>query len=403
MQTKTKTKPKRWTLRRHKIVVRLAAMVLFPWTWLQYHVKVTKCKELRKRQCLVIMNHQTAFDQFFVSMALFPRPVYFIASEDLFTLGFLSTLLRWAVAPIPIKKQSTDVQAVMNCIRVAREGGTIALAPEGNRTFSGLPCYSNPAITPLVKKLGLPLAIFRIEGGYGIQPRWSDVCRRGKMRAYVSRIIEPEEYKDLSKEELYDLIQKEMYVDETQSKQEYHHKKLAEYIERAMYVCPWCGLAEFHSEGDIVTCKTCGKQIRYLPNQRLEGVGCQFPFPYVAQWYQYQCDFVNALDTDAWLETPLYRDTASISLVESGKKKTLLAEDASVSLYGNRIQAGQMTLFFEDIQVVTVLGKNKVNVYHADAVYQFKGGKRFNGVKYMNLFYRYKNQKSGKDSDFLGM
>jgi len=403
MQTKTKTKPKRWTLFRHKVVIRLAALVLFPWTWLQYHVKVTKCKELRKRQCLVIMNHQTAFDQFFVSMALFPRPVYYIASEDLFTLGFLSTLLKWAVAPIPIKKQSTDVQAVMNCIRVAREGGTIALAPEGNRTFSGLPCYSNPAITPLVKKLGLPLAIFRIEGGYGIQPRWSDVCRKGKMRAYVSRIIEPEEYKDLTKEELYDLIQKELYVDETQNGQEFHHKKLAEYIERAMYVCPWCGLAEFHSEGDLITCKTCGKQIRYLPNQRLEGVDCQFPFPYVAQWYQYQCDFINALDTDAWIETPLYRDTASISLVDSGKKKSLLTEDAKLVLYGNRIQAGDMTLFFEDVRVVTVLGKNKVNVYHADAVYQFKGGKRFNGVKYMNLFYRYKNQKSGKDSDFLGI
>ena len=223
------------------------------------------------------------------------------------------------------------------------------------------------------------------------------------MRAYVSRIIEPEEYKDLTKEELYDLIQQELYVDETQNGQEFHHKKLAEYIERAMYVCPWCGLAEFHSEGDLITCKTCGKQIRYLPNQRLEGVDCQFPFPYVAQWYQYQCDFINALDTDAWIETPLYRDTASISLVDSGKKKSLLTEDAKLVLYGNRIQAGDMTLFFEDVRVVTVLGKNKVNVYHADAVYQFKGGKRFNGVKYMNLFYRYKNQKSGKYSDFLGI
>ena len=195
MQTKTKTK--RWTMPRHKIITFLLMPLFYFWCKLKYHIRIEKCPELKNRQCLLIMNHQTAFDQFFVSLALFPRPVYYIASEDLFNLGFLSTLLRWAVAPIPIKKQTTDVQAVMNCIRVAREGGTIALAPEGNRTFSGLPCYSNPAITPLVKKLGLPLAIFRIEGGYGIQPRWSDVCRKGSMRAYISRIIEPEEYKDL--------------------------------------------------------------------------------------------------------------------------------------------------------------------------------------------------------------
>lgn len=398
----TKQKSKNWTSPRHQIIVRLAALVLFPWMRLKYHVKVEKCPQLRKRQCLVVMNHQTAFDQFFVSKAAFPRHVYFIASEDLFSLGLLSRLLRWAVAPIPIKKQTTDVAAVRNCIKVAREGGTICLAPEGNRTFSGLPCYSNPAITPLIKKLGLPLAIFRIEGGYGIQPRWSDVCRKGTMRAYVSRIMEPEEYADMSREELYDLLQKELYVDETQNGQLFHHKRLAEYLERAMYVCPWCGLAEFHSQQDIITCKQCGRQIRYLPNQRLQGIGCDFPFPYVAQWYAYQQSYVNSLDTAAHTETPLYRDTASISLVEPYKRKVLLEENANLLLYGNRIQAGDKTLFFEDIRVITVLGKNKLNIYHADALYQIKGGSRFNGLKYMNIFYRNKNQRAG-EGDFLGI
>ncbi len=397
----TKTKSKQWTRTRHKFIIKLAALVLFPWARLQYHVRVKTCPELKKRQCLVIMNHQTAFDQFFVSRALFPRHVYFVASEDLFSLGLLSRLLKWAVAPIPIKKQTTDAQAVMNCIRVAREGGTIALAPEGNRTFSGLPCYSNPAITSLVKKLGLPLAIFRIEGGYGIQPRWSDVCRKGTMQAYVKRIIEPEEYKDLSKEELFALIQKELYVDETQSGQEFHHKKLAEYLERAIYVCPWCGLTEFHSKNDIITCKTCGRQIRYLPNQHLQGVGCDFPFPYVAQWYNYQCDFVNNLDTTAYIETPLYRDTVTVSIVEPYKRKVVLEENASFILYGNRIQAGKKVVFFDDINVITVLGKNKLNIYHCDALYQIKGNKRFNALKYMNIFCRSKNLQNG--SRFLGI
>ena len=400
MQTKTKTK--RWTLFRHRIVVATLAPAIFLWTRLKYHIKVEKCPQLRKRQCLVLMNHQTGFDQFFVSMAAFPRHIYFIASEDLFNLGFLSTLLRWAVAPIPIKKQTTDVNAVRTCIKVAREGGSICLAPEGNRTFSGLPCYSNPAITPLVKKLGLPLAIFRIEGGYGIQPRWSDVCRKGRMRAYVSRIIEPEEYADLSREELYALLQKELYVDETQNGQEFHHKALAQYIERAMYVCPWCGLSEFHSEKDVITCKKCGRQIRYLPNQQLEGIDCDFPFPYVAQWYQYQEDYVNQLDTTVALEKPLYQDTADFSLVELCKRKLLLEKDAKLLLYGNRLQAGDKTLFFDDISVITVLGKNKLNIYHTDALYQIKGDCRFNALKYMNIFYRHKNQKAGS-GNFLGI
>ncbi len=402
MQTKTKAKTKRWIYPRHSFIIKLAALVLFPLVKLKYHCHVEKCPELRDRQCLILMNHQTAFDQFFVSKALFPRHVYFVASEDLFSLGFLSTLLRWAVAPIPIKKQSTDVKAVMNCIRVAREGGTIALAPEGNRTFSGLPCHSNPAITPLIKKLGLPLVLFRIEGGYGIQPRWSDVCRKGNMRAYVSRIIEPEDYKDLPNDELYALIQSELYVDETQSGQEFHHKKLAEYLERAMYVCPWCGLSEFHSENDVITCKTCGRQIRYLPDQHLQGIDCEFPFPYVAQWYQYQQNYVNELDTHTHLETPFYQDTVTLSTVEPYKSKTTLEENAKLSLYGNRIQAGKQTLFFADIRVIAILGKNKLNIYHTDGIYQIKGDSRFNALKYMNIYYRHKNQQAG-EGDFLGI
>ncbi len=397
----TKTKQKTWVRRRHNIIVALAALVVYPWTKLKYHIKIEKCKDLQKRQCLIIMNHQTAFDQFFVSFAMFPRHAYFIASDDLFSLGFLSKLLAWAVAPIPIKKQSTDVQAVMNCIRVAREGGSIALAPEGNRTFSGLPCYSNPAIIPLIKKLGLPLAIFRIEGGYGIQPRWSDVCRKGKMRGYVSRIIEPEEYKDLSKEELFALIQKEMFVDETKNEQLYHHKRLAEYLERAMYVCPECGLSTFHSEKDIITCTKCGRQVRYLPDQRLEGIGWDFPFPYVAQWYAYQQEFVLGLDPEAMLTKPAYQETAMLSSVVANKKKTVLKEACKLSLYGNRIQADDLTLFFDDISVVTVLGKNKLNIYHKDGLYQVKGDSRFNALKYMNFFYRYKNR--GSDDTFLGI
>ena len=396
-----KTKQKTWVRRRHNIIVALAALVVYPWTKLKYHIKIEKCKDLQKRQCLIIMNHQTAFDQFFVSFAMFPRHAYFIASDDLFSLGFLSRLLSWAVAPIPIKKQATDVQAVMNCIRVAREGGSIALAPEGNRTFSGLPCYSNPAITPLIKKLGLPLAIFRIEGGYGIQPRWSDVCRKGKMRGYVSRIIEPEAYKDLSKEELFELIQKELFVDEAKNDRLYHHKRLAEYLERAMYVCPECGLSTFRSEKDIISCTKCGRQVRYRPDQRLEGIGREFPFPYVAQWYQYQQEFVLGLDPEEMLTKPAYQETAMLSSVVANKKKTLLKAACKFSLYGNRLQADDMTFFFDDVSVMTVLGKNKLNIYHKDGLYQVKGDSRFNALKYMNFYYRYKNR--GSDDTFLGI
>ena len=115
-------------------------------------------REEGKRPYLIVMNHQTGFDQFFVGMT-FRQPVYYVATEDIFSLGWVSNLIRWLVAPIPIKKQTTDIQAVKNCIKVAREGGTIAIAPEGNRTFHGRTVYMNPSIASMAKKLGLPIRL----------------------------------------------------------------------------------------------------------------------------------------------------------------------------------------------------------------------------------------------------
>lgn len=409
MKAKEKEKKKSpWMKFRHKLITAVGVPFIGIYTRLKYGIRVERFREQGKRQYLVLMNHQTAFDQFFIAMA-FRGPVYYVASEDLFSLGWVSGLIRYLVAPIPIRKQTTDIQAVMNCIRVAREGGTIAIAPEGNRTFSGRSVYINPAIASLAKKLGMPIALFRIEGGYGIHPRWSDVVRKGKMRAYVSRIIEPEEYKSMTADQLYAKIVEELEVNEACVDGQYRHKKLAEYLERAIYVCPDCGLSEFESQDDIITCKTCGKQVRYLPTKELEGVNCQFPFRFVLDWYDYQCDFVNRLDVMQYTDTPLYRDTARLSEVIVYKHKNLLREEVRLSLYGDRLVIdegadNELVFPFAEVMSITVLGKNKLNIYHGKQVLQLKSGKRFNALKYINIFHRYKNiSKDDSNSTFLGL
>jgi len=350
-----------------------------------------------------VMNHQTGFDQFFVGMT-FRQPVYYIATEDIFSLGWISDLIRWLVAPIPIRKQTTDIKAVKDCIKVAREGGTICLAPEGNRTFHGRTVYMNPAIASLAKKLALPIAFFRIEGGYGVQPRWSDVVRRGSMRSYVSRVMEPEEYRDLTKEQLARIIEQELYVDEAGVSGEFVHPKNAEFLERAMYVCPWCGLSAFESHDDIIRCTKCGREIRHLPTKELEGVGFDFPHRFVADWYEWQNDYINRTDLTALGASPLYRETVRLSRVHVYKFKELLKQTAEVCLYGDRITVDDREFPFDAIGAVVVLGKNKLNIYDGNEILQLKGGKRFNALKYVNFFHRYKNMKAGeKHGEFLGL
>lgn len=402
-----KKKQKKWMKFRHRVVRNIAFCILYPYSRMKYGIKVEKFREQGDRPYLILFNHQTAFDQFFVGMA-FRGPVYYVASEDLFSMGWVSKLIRWAVAPIPIKKQTTDLNAVMTCIRVAREGGTIAIAPEGNRTFSGETVYMSDAIAPLAKKLKLPIALYRLEGGYGVQPRWSDEVRKGKMRGYVAHVIEPEEYAAMSNEELFARIKEQLYVNEANDNHRFRSERQAEFLERALYVCPDCGFVKLESHGNEIHCTKCGKTFVHGEDKRITGKGFASPFPFVKQWYDYQQKLVNELDVSAWYDTPVFTDTADLSEVVIYQDKKPMEQGVAVSLYGNRITlAGKADTWefpFEEVSAVTVLGKNKLNIYHNKRVYQLKSDERFNALKYVNLFHRYKNVMKGEENgEFLGL
>ena len=155
---KERKQPKRWIRFRHRVVRNLLYVILVPYCRIRYGIRPEKFVQQGDRAYLILLNHQTPFDQFFAGIS-FKGPVYYLATEDIFSLGWISDLIRYLLAPIPIRKQTTDISAVMTCIKVAREGGTVCIAPEGNRTYSGKTLYMNPAIAGLAKKMGLPHCI----------------------------------------------------------------------------------------------------------------------------------------------------------------------------------------------------------------------------------------------------
>ncbi len=407
MEATSKKKKKPWRRARHRVLRFLFLWAVLLYARLKYHIKAERFPDAKRRQFLVMMNHQTAFDQFFIEM-IFHTPVYYLASEDLFSNGWISRLIEYVVAPIPIRKSVTDMKAVRICARVAKEGGTIALAPEGNRTYSGVTESMKSSIVGLVRLLRLPVAVVRIEGGYGVHPRWSDVVRRGSMKAGVRRVIEPEEAATMSDDELFALIRRELWVDDTATGGEYHHKKRAEYLERVLYYCPACGVSRFESHGDVIQCTRCSLTARYLPDLKLEGVDRLLPYAYFKDWYRAQEAFVSSQEPEALKNICLREDTVDLYRVNLYHNKDKVEESVRMALYGDRIELvgaqTQLTLSFDEISVISVLGRNKLNIYIGDELYQIKGNPRYNAVVYTNFYYHYQNVKRGEtDGEFLGL
>ncbi len=397
MDKKKRKGKQKWIKPRHSFF----RAVLFPFIKIlcksKYHIKIKKNKD--KRQYLILSNHQTPFDQFFVSLS-FKKHIYYVTNDDLFSNGFVSWLIDFLVKPIPIKKGTNDVKAVLDCMRVAKEGGSIAIFPEGNRTYSGKTEHIKDTIAPLAKSLRLPLAIYHIHGGYGVHPRWSDKTRKGKMRAGVSEVIEYEEYKDMSNEELYSLICDKLYINEGKLGNEYYSKTSAQYLERAMFFCPNCELGDWHSQGQTITCKKCATTLKYLPTKELSCVNGSFPYSFISEWYDAQVSFVRSIDLTPYDNTPIFTDTVSLTEVIPCKKKILLGENVKLSTFSNRLEldfGNEIKVVpFSSITAMGVIGRNKLNYYSDKKVFQIKGETRFNALKHMNIYYHKINISKGE-------
>lgn len=402
-----KKKAKKWIRLRHIIAIGIVRFPIWLYSKLVYRIKIDKFKAEGNRQYLILFNHQTAFDQFFVSLS-FKKHIYYVSSEDLFSNGLLSKLITWLVAPIPFRKSTSDIAAIKNCLRIAKEGGNIGMAPEGNRTYSGTTEYIKPGVASLAKTLKLPIALYRIEGGYGAHPRWSDKIRRGKMHSFVSRVIEPQEYENMSREELFEVIKKELYVDERCHKQSFYTKNQAEFLDRAMYYCLYCGLSHFYSKGNFITCTKCGKSIEYLPDKTLKGSNFDFPYTYVKDWYDAQCEFIKRVDLSDYENQPIFSDKVSFKENFYCAKKKKIDDNATLSVFKNKIIAVTKEKVFEfdfcDITAMTVLGRNKLNIYHNNQIFQCKGDRHFNALKYVNIYYKtVESQEEAVYGKFLGL
>jgi 1-acyl-sn-glycerol-3-phosphate acyltransferase len=107
--------------------------------------------------------------------AFAPRPVHALTKKEMFE-GRTGMLLG-AVGQIPLSRFEVDVLAIRGCIRVLRDGGVVAVYPEGTRGDGELRnCHRGAAYLALVTGAPIvPLAVFgtREPGGHtdAVPPR----------------------------------------------------------------------------------------------------------------------------------------------------------------------------------------------------------------------------------------
>ncbi|MDD4290856.1 MAG: lysophospholipid acyltransferase family protein [Clostridia bacterium] len=386
-----------WTKTRHKVITVLGRPIIAMLCKIRCHFKVGEKIRLTKGQPrLFLSNHSTAYDQFFMALSV-NRPLYYMVSSVAFT-PFVSKLLRFAVAPVERVKGKPDSVCIRNTYKIIKEGESFWIAPEGNRTLDGITGYISPSIVKLIRLLKIPVSFFVIEGGYGIQPRWANSVRKGKIKCYVKNTIDYEEYSKLSDDEFYSIICDNLYIKEQSLGNKYYSSKLAEGMEKFAYVCPHCNkITSFSTKGDVISCDICGLSARYLPDMTFQTLdGNPFAFKDTAEWYAFQREYVHnysflGLDVN----TPLFYDDEIILLNNVPRRKL---DKGTLIFYPNRMEfvgKKQSVVFDLDstdsLCCTTIRARDVLTIHCSRESYLLKPSKKVNTFKYLHMFYHAKN------------
>ncbi|MFA5340837.1 MAG: lysophospholipid acyltransferase family protein [Clostridia bacterium] len=333
----------------HRAVIEFARLIYEPYLRIKYKYKFEKV-DYRKGNFIALANHTTNLDSMILGIS-FKQHMYFVAGEQLFRMGFVSTLLRVFLNPIKRMKAKTEAKTAVNMLKALKAGHNICMFPEGSCTWNGETSTIIPSTAKLIKRAGVTLITYRVEGGYPTMPRWSKSIRPGRMTGVIGNVYEPEQLEKMTVEEIYKAICDDLYVNSINmsDKYEYEGKTLAENLETALFICPKChGISTCVSKDDMFTC-SCGVRLRYDKHCILHDVENQgFPFSSVLEWDKWQRQWI--IDNIASLKD------------NTGK---VITEDANQDLYTytenettEHILTGTMALY-SDRFVFTDINSNK--------------------------------------------
>lgn len=387
---------------RHRFVNRFARIFLIPVLRTKLNFTFEKI-EPKSRPYILVSNHVCNYDPILVGFS-FKDVIYYVASDHLFRMGFISKLLVFAISPIPRAKAITETKTVMEIFRRLKDGHNICIFAEGNSTFSGETGYIPPSIGKLARRTGASLITYRITGGYFTLPRWSHNVRRGKMNGALVHEYTPDELRTMSDDEMNAAVARDLYVnaydDQEKMPQAYRGDRLAEHLEYALYCCPKClRFSTLVSRGDRLSC-SCGLDLRYTEYGYLEPYtpGSEVsPFTRILDWVRWQKgvikEFAVKTSSDSGCSGKLiFSDNGQTLIRPVRTRRNIVVGIGTADFYCDRFtltkEDGEVIVFqLSDIAHMSIIVQmNLVFSTHDGASYELHSDHPRSASKYVDLF-----------------
>ncbi len=343
--------------KRHQFLWRILCTLAHP--YLRSKFAYTHDEASRSEPCLIISNHVSNWDPLLLAMSFRKQQIAFVASEHIFRLGWVSSLIQWLVAIIPRRKGSTGMDTAMTCLRQLKAGHSVCIFGSGETTWDGATVPVLPATAMLAQISGATLITYRLTGGYLTNPRWGKGVRRGKMSGNVVGVYSPEQLKAMKKDEILRLINSDINEDTwaEQAVQPVAYKGInrAQHMESALFICPQCKqIGTLKSEGDHIRCN-CGFDLLFTESGFFEPAQ---PFATIAQWDAWQLEAFRTGDY-TMPEDGIADENVTYLKVTDDHNTQLLAE-GRLKLQNDVLTIGDHTLPLAEIGNMAIIRTNRL-------------------------------------------
>lgn len=213
---------------------------------------------------ILLSNHVSFYDMYYLCRLIYPRRAAIICNQTLMR----NPVIRKAgtkVGAITKKLFYPDSGTIRKTMQAVKDGHSVLLFPEGRLSLDGTPNPIVPGTGKLIKKLGLPMVIAHIDGGYLVNPKWRKRCCRGRVSVSVRALISKEEIQNSTPENLELEITRQLAFNDFAYAREnslnYPLRRKAEGLENILHRCPRCWKEyTLTAEGSRLTCGSCGAE-----------------------------------------------------------------------------------------------------------------------------------------------
>ncbi|MBQ5592784.1 MAG: 1-acyl-sn-glycerol-3-phosphate acyltransferase [Clostridia bacterium] len=333
---------------------------MFGWIALKYcHAKIEPYKPKHKA-FIVIGNHADGMDPGYELIA-FRRYIRFVISDHLARSKFTDIVLEKLGGVIVKHRELPTSELNKQVIASIKQGIPVSIYAEGAMTPNGETGFFSPRTGKLVKDSGGALITFKLTGGYMHAPKWARKIRRGPVHGKVVREYSPEELARMSVEEVNEAIARDIYHNDYEfqkkQKKEYKGKRLAECVERILYMCPECkAVGGLHSSGNYLTCDHCGYKVEMKFDGFFHDTGTGLHFGTILDWDKWQKNEWKQRVLNSPDELVFEEEHQIVSTIIKHRKKPL-SDDATIKLYKDRFEVvlgenSSITLMHKDIKLV---------------------------------------------------